>query len=164
MTLILSDGILGVNNKKCPRNYLEKFLWRQFTGRPRNFKNTLTEIQKLLGVKIYLIEIKNSAEIKRISEEFIIKFRGAGLHHPDSLFAAFTYITKSTLFTLDHDLIYSSKKVKVKVNDFNKFLRKILGNSTLKKILREYSLSQEKDTHVVLMYGNRNSFTSRRKR
>ena len=161
---VLSTSREEYANKKCPRNYLEKFLWRQFTGKPRNFKNTLTEIQKLLGVKIYLIEIKNSAEIKRISEEFIIKFHESGLHRADSPFAAFAYITKSTLVTLDHDLISSSKKAKVKVKDFSKFLGKILGNSTLKKILREYSLSQEKDTHVVLMYGNRNSFTSRRKR
>ena len=108
--------------------------------------------------------IKNSPEINSISEEFILKFRESGLHYPDSAFAAFAYITKSTLVTLDRDLIYSSKKAKVKVKDFSKFLGKILGKSTMEKILREYSPSQEKDTHVVLMYGNRNSFNPRRRR
>ena len=152
--------------KKCPKNEDEVVRKKgaQFTGKPREFMKTVTWMQKSFGVKIYVVEIKNSPEINSISEEFIIKFHDSGLHHPDSLFAAFAYITKSILVTLDDDLIYSSKRAKVKFRDFRKFLDRIMGESPMTRILRKRSLSPKKDTAVVLMYGNHDSFNSRRKR
>ena len=125
-------------NKKCPANYKEKIIDRGFTGKPRDLHSTLLKLSKSLQVPIYLVNIKNSLEIKQLEKKLLPELDKFGLHPGDSTFLAFTILTKSTLITSDDRLLFSSVHAQCpKPIDFQKFLEKIMQPSPITVVLRE---------------------------
>ena len=125
-------------NKKCPANYKEKIIDRGFTGKPRDLHSTLLKLSKSLQVPIYLVNIKNSLEIKQLEKKLLPELDKFGLHLGDSTFLAFTILTKSTLITSDDRLLFSSVHAQCpKPIDFQKFLEKIMQPSPITVMLRE---------------------------
>ena len=150
--------------KKCPKDRFEIVRKVEYTGKPRNFNNTLAELLKSLGVHIYFVEIESSSELRRKANECLTKFHEFGLHEPDDMYLAFSLLTKSTVLTLDGGLISSSTEAKVKSIDFHKFLDEIMRKAPMTIIAKKRAELNKKLAHPVLTYGNRNSFTSRRMR
>ena len=125
-------------NKKCPKDYIEKIIDRGFTGKPRDLHSTLLKLSKSLQVPIYLVNIKNSLEIKQLEKKLLPELDKFGLHLGDSTFLAFTILTKSTLITSDDRLLFSSVHAQCpKPIDFQKFLEKIMQPSPITVVLRE---------------------------
>ena len=125
-------------NKKCPANYKEKIIDRGFTGKPRDLHSTLLKLSKSLQVPIYLVNVKNSLEIKQLEKKLLPELDKFGLHLGDSTFLAFTILTKSTLITSDDRLLFSSVHAQCpKPIDFQKFLEKIMQPSPITVVLRE---------------------------
>ena len=125
-------------NKKCPKDYNEKIIDRGFTGKPRDLHSTLLKLSKSLQVPIYLVNIKNSLEIKQLEKKLLPELDKFGLHIGDSTFLAFTILTKSTLITSDDRLLFSSVHAQCpKPIDFQKFLEKIMQPSPITVVLRE---------------------------
>ena len=150
--------------KKCPKDRFEIVRKVEYTGKPRNFNNTLAELLKSLGVDIYYVEVESSSELRRKANECLTKFGDFGLHKPDDMYLAFACVTKSTVLTLDGLLIFSSKKAKIGSIDFHKFLDKIMGKAPMTIIAEERVELNKKLAHPVLLYGSRSSFNPRRKR
>ena len=145
-------------SKYCPKDRFEIVRDVEYTGKPRNFNNTLAELLKSLGVNIYYVEIQSSSELRRKANELFTRFRKFGLHKPDDVYLAFASVTNSTVLTLDGGLIYSSKKSKVGSIDFHKFLDKIMGKAPMTIIAENRAELNKKLAHPVLTYGNRSSF------
>ena len=145
-------------SKYCPKDRFEIVRDVEYTGKPRNFNNTLAELLKSLGVNIYYVEIQSSSELRRRANELFTRFRKFGLHKPDDMYLAFASVTNSTVLTLDGGLIYSSKKAKVGSIDFHKFLDKIMGKAPMTIIAENRAELNKKLAHPVLTYGNRSSF------
>jgi len=125
-------------NKKCPKNYNEKIIDRRFTGKPRDLHHTLLKLSKSLQVPIYLVNVKNSLEIKQLEKKLLPELDKFGLHPGDSTFLAFTILTNSTLITSDDRLLFSSVHAQCpKPIDFHKFLEKIIQPSPITVVLRE---------------------------
>ena len=125
-------------NKKCPKDYNEKIIDRGFTGKPRDLHSTLLKLSKSLQVPIYLVNVKNSLEIKQLEKKLLPELDKFGLHLGDSTFLAFTILTKSTLITSDDRLLFSSVHAQCpKPIDFQKFLEKIMQPSPITVVLRE---------------------------
>ena len=125
-------------NKKCPKNYNEKIIDREFTGKPRDLHHTLLKLSKSLQVPIIQINVKNSLEIKQLGKKLLPELRKFGLHPGDSTFLAFSILTKSTLITSDDRLLFSSVHAQCpKPIDFQKFLEKIMQPSPITVVLRE---------------------------
>ena len=150
--------------KKCPKDRFEIVRKVEYTGKPRNFNNTLAELLKSLGVDIYYVEVESSSELRRKANECLTKFGDFGLHKPDDMYLAFACVTKSTVLTLDGLLISSSKKAKIGSIDFHKFLDKIMEKAPMTIIAEERVELNKKLAHPVLLYGNRSSFNPRRRR
>ena len=125
-------------NKKCPKDYNEKIIDRGFTGKPRDLHSTLLKLSKSLQVPIYLVNIKNSLEIKQLEKKLLPELDKFGLHPGDSTFLAFAQLTKSTMITSDDRLLFSSVHAQCpKPIDFQKFLEKIMQPSPITVVLRE---------------------------
>ena len=125
-------------NKKCPANYKEKIIDRGFTGKPRDLHSTLLKLSKSLQVPIYLVNVKNSLEIKQLEKKLLPELAKFGLHPGDSTFLAFTILTKSILITSDDRLLFSSVHAQCpKPIDFQKFLEKIMQPSPITVVLRD---------------------------
>jgi predicted nucleic acid-binding protein len=125
-------------NKKCPANYKEKIIDRGFTGKPRDLHSTLLKLSKSLQVTIYLVNVKNSVEIKQLEKKLLPELDKFGLHPGDSTFLAFAQLTKSTMITSDDRLLFSSVHAQCpKPIDFQKFLEKIMQPSPITVVLRE---------------------------
>ena len=125
-------------NKKCPANYKEKIINRGFTGQPRDLYHTLLKLSKSLQVPIYLVNVKNSLEIKQLEKKLLPELAKFGLHPGDSTFLAFAQLTKSTMITSDDRLLFSSVHAQCpKPIDFQKFLEKIMQPSPITVVLRE---------------------------
>ena len=146
------------HRKKCPKDRFEIVRDVEYTGKPRNFNNTLAELLKSLGVDIYYVEVESSSELHRKANECFTKYRKFGLHKPDDIYLGFACVTKSTVLTLDGGLIYSSKKAKVKSIDFHKFLDKIMDKAPMTILAEERVELNKKLAHPVLTYGNHSSF------
>jgi hypothetical protein len=145
--------------KKCPKDRFEIVRDVEYTGKPRNFNNTLAELLKSLGVDIYYVEVESSSELRKKANECFTKFRKFRLHRPDDMYLAFAIISKSTVLTLDGGLIFSSKKAKVRSIDFHKFLDQIMDQKAPMTIIADQRVELNKKlAHPVLMFGNRNSF------
>ena len=145
-------------SKNCPKDRFEIVRDVEYTGKPRNFNNTLAELLKSLGVNIYYVEVESSKELRKKANECFTRFRKFGLHQPDHMYLAFASVTKSTVLTLDGGLIYSSKKAKVGSIDFHKFLDKIMEQAPMTIIAEERVEMKKKLAHTVLTYGSRSSF------
>ena len=125
-------------NKKCPANYKEKIVNRGFTGKTRDLYHTLLKLSKSLQVPIYLVDVKNSLEIKQLEKKLLPELRKFGLHPGDSTFLAFSQLTKSTMITSDDRLLFSSVHAQCpKPIDFQKYLEKIMQPSPITVMLRE---------------------------
>jgi len=125
-------------NKKCPANYKEKIVNRGFTGKTRDLYHTLLKLSKSLQVPIYLVDVKNSLEIKQLEKKLLPELAKFGLHSGDSTFLAFAQLTKSTMITSDDRLLFSSVHAQCpKPIDFQKFLEKIMQPSPITVVLRE---------------------------
>jgi len=125
-------------NKKCPKDYNEKIIDRGFTGKPRDLHSTLLKLSKSLQVPIYLVNVKNSLEIKQLQKKLLPELAKFGLHPGDSTFLAFAQLTKSTMITSDDRLLFSSVHAQCpKPIDFQKFLEKIMQPSPITVVLRE---------------------------
>ena len=125
-------------NKKCPKDYNEKIIDRGFTGKPRDLHSTLLKLSKSLQVPIYLVNVKNSLEIKQLQKKLLPELDKFGLHPGDSTFLAFAQLTKSTMITSDDRLLFSSVHAQCpKPIDFQKFLEKIMQPSPITVVLRE---------------------------
>ena len=125
-------------NKKCPKDYNEKIIDRGFTGKPRDLHSTLLKLSKSLQVPIYLVNVKNSLEIKQLQKKLLPELAKFGLHPGDSTFLAFAQLSKSTLITSDDRLLFSSVHAQCpKPIDFQKFLEKIMQPSPITVVLRE---------------------------
>ena len=103
--------------KNCPKDRFEIVRDVEYTGKPRNFNDTLVELQKSLGVDVYYVET-NSSELHKKARECLRKFK---CHQPDNMYLAFAIVTGSDVLTLDGGVIFSSKKAKVKSIDFHEF-------------------------------------------
>ena len=145
-------------SKNCPKDRFEIVRDVEYTGKPRNFNNTLAELLKSLGVNIYYVEVESSKELRKKANECFTRFRKFGLHQPDHMYLAFASVTKSTVLTLDGGLIYSSKKAKVGSIDFHKFLDAIMEKAPMTIIAEERVEMKKKLAHTVLTYGSRSSF------
>ena len=125
-------------NKKCPANYKEKIIDREFTGKPRDLHHTLLKLSKSLQVPIYLVKVGNSPEIKQLEKKLLPELRKFGLHPGDSTFLAFAQLTKSTMITSDDRLLFSSVHAQCpNPTNFQKFLEKIMQPSPITVVLRE---------------------------
>ena len=125
-------------NKKCPKNYNEKIIDREFTGKPRDLHHTLLKLSKSLQVPIYSVKVENSLEIKQLEKKLLLELRYSDLHPGDSTFLAFAQLTKSTMITSDDRLLFSSVHAQCpKPIDFQKFLEKIMQPSPITVVLRE---------------------------
>ena len=125
-------------NKKCPKDYNEKIIDRGFTGKPRDLHSTLLKLSKSLQVPIYLVNVKNSLEIKQLQKKLLPELDKFGLHPGDSTFLAFAQLTKSTMITSDDRLLFSSVHAQCpKPTNFQKFLEKIMQPSPITVVLRE---------------------------
>lgn len=125
-------------NKKCPKDYNEKIIDRGFTGKPRDLHSTLLKLSKSLQVPIYLVNVKNSLEIKQLQKKLLPELAKFGLHPGDSTFLAFSQLTKSTMITSDDRLLFSSVHAQCpKPIDFQKFLEKIMQPSPITVVLRD---------------------------
>ena len=125
-------------NKKCPKNYNEKVIDRGFTGKPRDLHSTLLKLSKSLQVPIYLVNVKNSPEIKQLEKKLLPELRKFGLHPGDSTFLSFAQLTKSTMVTSDDRLLFSSVHAQCpKPIDFQIFLEKIMQPSPITVVLRD---------------------------
>jgi len=142
------------HRKNCPKDRFEIVRDVEYTGKPRNFNNTLAELLKSLGVDIYYVEIQSSSELRKKANECFTKYREFGLHKPDDMYLAFACVTKSTVLTLDGRLIYSSKKAKVETIDFHKFLDKIMDKAPMTKVAEQRVELNKKLARPVLMYGD----------
>ena len=146
------------HHKNCPKDRFEMVRDVEYTGKPRNFNNTLAELLKSLGVNIYYVEVESSKELRKKANECFTKFRIFRLHKPDDMYLAFACVTQSTVLTLDGGLIYSSKKAKVRSIDFHKFLDKIMEKAPMTIIAGQRVELKKKLAHSVLTYGNSSSF------
>ena len=135
--------VLSISNKeyigkKCPKNRDEQVRDVPYTGRPRNFDNTLAELQKSLGVEIYYVEVENSPEIRRSAKKLLPDLKMFGLHEPDSTYLAFTQFTKSTMITSDGALNKCCLQAQcAKSIEFQEFIDKIMQPSPITIVLRE---------------------------
>ena len=135
--------VLSISNKeyigkKCPKNWDEQVRDVPYTGRPRNFDNTLAELQKSLGVEIYYVKVENSPEIRRLAKKLLPDLKMFGLHEPDSTYLAFTQFTKSTMITSDGALNKCCLQAQcAKSIEFQEFIDKIMQPSPITIVLRE---------------------------
>ena len=145
-------------SKNCPKDRFEIVRDVEYTGKPRNFNNTLAELLKSLGVNIYYVEVESSKELRKKANECFTKFRKFRLHKPDDMYLAFACVTNSTVLTLDGGLIHSSRKAKVGSIDFHKFLDKIMEKAPMTIISEKRVELKKKLAHPVITYGNSSSF------
>ena len=126
------------HRKKCPKDRFEIVRDVEYTGKPRNFNNTLAELQKSLGVEIYYVKVENSPEIRRLAKKLLPDLKMFGLHEPDSTYLAFTQFTKSTMITSDGALNKCCLQAQcAKSIEFQEFLDKIMQPSPITIVLRE---------------------------
>ena len=151
--------------KKCPKDRFEIVRKVEYTGKPRNFNNTLAELLKSLGVDIYYVEVESSSELRRKANECLTKFREFGLHKPDDMYLAFAHASKSDILTLDCPLMESSKKAGVKSINFQSVLDQIMKKSPMRIIVEErkklparVAKLKNKKSVPVILFGNQNSF------
>ena len=157
--------------KKCPKNYGEMIRSsslhpNKYTGKPRNFNRTLADWFESLGATIYFVEAEKSSEVRKSATECLTKLGKFGLHKPDHMYLGFARITKSVVMTLDCKMIRSSKKGKVKTIDFQEFLDEVMYpvSSPMTGLEEDRQYHNKIHAKTIVLYGNHNSFNSRRKR
>ena len=157
--------------KKCPKNYGEMIRSsslhpNKYTGKPRNFNRTLADWFESLGATIYFVEAEKSSEVRKSATECLTKLGKFGLHKPDHMYLGFARITNSVVMTLDCKMIRSSKKGKVKTIDFHEFLDEVMYPvpSPMTRLEEDRQYHNKIHAKTIVLYGNHNSFNSRRKR
>ena len=125
-------------NKKCPKDFDEKIIDREFTGKPRDLHSTLLKLSKSLQVPIYSVNVKNSPEMKQLEKKLLLVLRYSDLHPGDSTFLAFAKLTNSILITSDKRLLLCSVQAQCpKPTNFDEFTEKIMQPSPITIVLRE---------------------------
>ena len=157
--------------KKCPKNYGEMIRSsslhpNKYTGKPRNFNRTLADWFESLGATIYFVEAEKSSKVRKSAKKCLTELKKFDLHKPDHMYLGFARITKSVVMTLDCKMIRSSKKGKVKTIDFQEFLDEVMYPvpSPMTRLQEDRQYHNKIHAKTVELYGNHNSFNSRRKR
>ena len=167
---ILSTSKKEYHNKRCYSSRIEHVKDKNGkcppTGKPREFHKTVVELAKSSDGPIYYVKIETSEEILRKAIELVVRFAKTTRHlHGDNFILAFSYVTKSTLVTLDGGLVYCAKKSKVKTIHLSTLLSEIMGESPMEAIEKEREIYFKKQArHTILLFGNRNSFAQSRKK
>jgi hypothetical protein len=138
----------------------------KYTGKPRNFNHTLADWFESSGVTIYFVEAEKSSKVRKSAKKCLTELKEFGLHKPDHMYLGFARITKSVVMTLDCKMIRSSKKGKVKTIDFQEFLDEVMYPvpSPMTRLQEDRQYHNKIHAKTVELYGNHNSFNSRRKR
>ena len=124
--------------KRCPKNRNELIRDNGYTGKKRDFNKTLKQLAESLGTDIHYVDVTNMSEIKELAKKSNQNLKDFGLHDADSIFLAFTKLTKSILITCDKDLIRCCNLAQCKKPiEFQGFIEKIIQPSPITVVLRK---------------------------